>query len=355
MWQELLTCMSQRRVALCIPWGGEAVPLIYWYGVLASVGIALGAFYASKHVESEGGNPDDVWDALLWVLIPALIGARLWYVLQAVLAGSTAFSLSDPLTIINPRTGGMNIFGGVVLGVIALLIYVRLKKVNGWLLADAALMGLLIGQGIGRFGNFINIELYGPPTGSDWFGMRVPPEYRLPQFQALPEDTLFHPTMIYEAVWLFLCFGVLYFLFRRYQARIIQGAITGTYFVLAGFGRFIMEFWRPDQPGITLESGIMLSYSRILSMIYVVVGLIIVLDRLGYVKIPFIARPQTLKQHQRSFEELQREKRRRERARELERLREQRRRERRQRVAEAQAGLAEQAQHEEEPPPGGGR
>lgn len=355
MWEQLLTCMGQRRVALCIPWGGQAVPLIYWYGVLASVGIALGAFYASKHFEKEGDNPDTVWDALLWVLIPALVGARLWYVLQAVLGGSTAFSLSDPLTIINPRTGGMNIFGGVLFGLIALLIYVRVRKVNGWLLADAALMGLLIGQGIGRFGNFINIELYGPPTGSAWFGMRVPEEYRMLQFRGLPEETLFHPTMLYEAFWLLLSFVVLYLLFRRYQQQFIHGVLTGLYFILAGFGRFITEFWRPDQPGITLDSGLTLSYSRILSMVYVVVGIVITLDRLGYMKIPFISRPPTMKQRVKDFEALQRENRRRARAKEQEHLREMRRKERRRRGDEVKATREENGaaapQDAEEPAP----
>mgnify|MGYP001477513991 CR=1 FL=1 len=243
MWQELLSCMGQRRVAVCIPSGGEAIPLIYWYGILAAVGIAVGAYVASKHVEQEGGDPDTVWDALLWLLIPALIGARLWYVVQAVLGGSTAYSLSRPLDILNPRLGGMNIFGGVIAGVIALIVYVRVKKVNGWLLSDAALLGLLVGQGIGRFGNFINIELYGPPTGSSWFGMRVPEAYRLPQFQGLPADTLFHPTMLYEAFWLFVSFGLLLFLYRRYQAQFIRGLITGGYFVLAGVGVFPGGGW----------------------------------------------------------------------------------------------------------------
>ena len=92
MWELLLEYMGQRRVAVCIPWKGEPVALIYWYGVLASIGIALGAFYASKHMQSEGDDPDTVWDALLWVLIPALLGARLWYVAQAAIGGSTSKS-----------------------------------------------------------------------------------------------------------------------------------------------------------------------------------------------------------------------------------------------------------------------
>ncbi len=348
MWQELLQCMGQRRVALCIPVGGEAVPLIYWYGILAAVGIALGTFYASKHVELEGDNPDNVWDALLWVLIPALVGARLWYVGQAMLSGSTAYSFARPLEIINPRQGGMHIFGGALFGMLAMIIYVRVKKLHGWLMADAALMGLLIGQGVGRFGNFINIELYGPPTGSDWFGMRVPAVNRLPQFSNLPLDTRFHPTMLYEAVWLFASFALLYLLYRRNQETFVHGALTGAYLIMAGFGRFVMEFWRPDQPGITLQSGLFLSFSRIMSMIFVVGGVVILLDRLGSFKIPFIPRPQTLKQRQRALEEIRREKRRQARAREQSRLREQRRRQRAARTAErAENNLAEQQDADE--------
>ncbi len=336
MWQELLTCMSGRRVALCIPWKGQAVELIYWYGVLASVGIFLGAFYASKHFELEGEDPEPVWDALLWILIPALLGARLWYVLQAMLGGSTAFSLSRPLEILNPRTGGMNIFGGVVFAAITLIIYAaRNKKVDGWLLADAGLMGLFIGQGIGRIGNFINAELSGQPTGSQWFGMLVPVEYRS-DFRDLPLDTRFHPTMFYEAFWLFLCFGVLYYLFRRYQERFIHGMLAGLYLILAGVGRFIVETWRPDQPRFIMPSGAesFLSGSRLFSLLYVAVGAIILLDRMGHLKIPFIARPQTPRQRERAFQELMTQRRRRERAKERERLRAQRRKEREQAAQE---------------------
>ncbi len=326
MWQELLTCMGQRRVALCIPIGGEPVELVYWYGVLAAVGIFVGAWYASKHVEWEGEDPNKVWDALLWVLIPALLGGRLWYVAAEVLGGSTRYSLSRPLDIINPRLGGMNIFGAAIFGLIALIVYVKTSRARGWLMADAALMGLLIGQGIGRFGNFINIEIYGPPTGSDWFGMLVPAENRLAQFASLPPETRFHPSMLYEAFWLFLVFGALYYLFRRFQPRYIHGSLTGAYLVLTGLGRFIMEVagLRPDQP-LLPNSDLAISFSAILAMVYVVVGLVIALDRYNLLRIPFIGRPQTLKQREAEYSSLQRARERAAREREREKMRAERR------------------------------
>lgn len=339
MWQELATCSAAPEVAFCIPWfGGTPLP-IYWYGILASVGIFVGGFYAAKHIEWEGEDPEVVWDALLWVLLAGIVGARLWYVVSEILGGSTAYSLSRPLDIINPRGGGMNIFGAAVFGIIAMIIYARIRKIDGWMFTDAGLMGLLLGQGIGRIGNFINQELYGPPTGSNWFGMLVRPENRLAQFADFPAETRFHPTMIYEMVWLFVTFAVLYILFRRYQDRIVHGVFTGAYLILAGLGRFIMEFWRPDQPTFSLPNlGMEVSYSRVLAMLYVVVGIVILLDRLGYMRIPFIRRPQTIKQRQQTYQEILAQRRRHARASEREKMREQRRKEREARAAAKTAG-----------------
>lgn len=346
MWELLTKCVAEGggRVAFCIPWpdffGGPTLA-IYWYGILASLGIFLGAFYASKHVEWEGGDPDMIWDALLWLLVPALLGARLWYVGQAALAGSDAFAVTnaaDVLKIFNSRLGGMNIFGGALFGLIALAIYTRVRKIDGWLLADGAMMGLLIGQGIGRFGNYINIELYGPPTGSKTFGMLVPVDRRLPMYLNMvkyPPDTLFHPTMFYEAGWLFLCFGVLFFFFRRYQEFFIHGLVAGIYLIVSGFGRFWIEFLRPDQPKLPDS---IFSYSQLLSVLYIVLGLVVVLDRLGYIstyrffriflsKSP-IGPPQTPQQRQKAFQALLSERRRKARAADREKQRIERRKQR---------------------------
>jgi phosphatidylglycerol---prolipoprotein diacylglyceryl transferase len=351
MWEQLMQCAAegQGRVAFCIPWpeaiGGPTLP-IFWYGILASAAIFIGAFYASKHVEWEGGDPDIVWDALLWVLIPALIGARLWYVGQAVIGssfGAEAFAVTQPsdlLKIINSRQGGMNIIGGAIFGLVALVLYVRTKKINGWLLADGAMMGLLVGQAIGRVGNYINKELYGPPTGSDTFGIQIPLANRLPEYASLPENTLFHPTMFYEMAWLLLCFGVLLYIFRRYQEQIIQGTIAGWYLILAGFGRFIIEFFRPDQPKMP-EIG--LSYSQLFMILFIIVGIVVVLDRLGYMRIPWIARAQTQRQRTQTYQKMLDNRERQARAAEKEKLRIERRKAR----AEAKRAGQEQTDIEE--------
>lgn len=335
MWEQIVSCTAIPEVAFCIPWFGGAPLPIYWYGILASIGIFVGAFYAAKHVEKEGDDPELVWDALLWVLIAGLIGARLWYVLAEVMGGSTDYSFARPLEIINPRGGGMNIFGGAVGGLIAMYIYSRVRKIDGWLLADAGLMGLLLGQAIGRVGNFINQELYGPPTGSPWFGMLVRADNRLPEFTNLPAETRFHPTMIYELIWLLISFGVLFYIFRRYQDRMVRGILTGSYLILFGIGRFIMEFWRPDQPTFNIPSlGMDVSFSRIAAMLAVVAGIVVLLDRLGYMRIPFIARPQTRKQRLQAYQDILTNRRRQERAAERDKQREARRKARQERSAE---------------------
>ncbi len=154
-----LNCfVPERRVAICLPNPfGEPIAL-FWYGILASLAIFVGAWYASKHIQREGEDGDAIWDGLLWVLVPALLGARLWYVGQVVAGGGVAAQTyaNNPLEVLNFRAGGMNIFGGIFFGLVAVIIYTRRVGLDTWLAADAGLLGALIGQAIGRIGNWIN-------------------------------------------------------------------------------------------------------------------------------------------------------------------------------------------------------
>src|SRR5574341_166144 len=333
MWQQLSTCAAPPNVAFCIPWFGGGSVEIYWYGIMAAVGIFVGAFYAAKHVEMEGSDPDAVWDALLWVLLAGLLGARLSYVIAENINAITSnqpvpYPLSDPVNILNPRGGGLIIFGGAVAGAIVLYIYSRIRRdIDMWLMADAGLLGLLLGQGIGRFGNLINQEWYGAPTGSPTWGILIPLDnpYRP---TGVPADARFHPLMLYEAFWLFLTFAVLYTIFRRSQPRMVRGVLTGAYLALAGVIRFLIEFWRVGQPTITFSGGLTVNTGHIFAMLYVLAGLVILLDRTGYLRIPFIKRPPTRRQREQQYQEILTQRRRRERALEQQQLREQRKRER---------------------------
>lgn len=332
MWQQLVNCASAREVAFCIPLpesiGGPAFP-IFWYGILAAVGILVGATYARWHVEREGEDPDYIWDLMLWVLPAGLLGGRLWYVAQAVLIdGSSAYSLQRPLEIIWPRNGGMNILGGALLAVVAAVVFFRVnKRVNGWVMADGAMVGLLIGHAIGRIGNLINIELYGPPTGSDTFGILVPESNRLAQFpiSQFPIDTRFHPTMLYEAIWLVLVFGVLIYLFHRYQEKFKPGMFVALYLILSSFGRFFFEFLRPDQPTLSrlLGQPTTITFSQIVVVVFMIVGTVLLLNRMGQIRLRFIGigDPVSDKDRAKHLDTVDRERRRRMRAREREKLR----------------------------------
>jgi phosphatidylglycerol:prolipoprotein diacylglycerol transferase len=249
-----------------------------WYGVIVMIGVVVGALIVERELKRRGENSDRIWDALIWVLPIGIIGARLWYVLNATLGGNR-FYLENPASIIRIWEGGLHIFGGFLLGSAALLFYLRKNKLDPWLFLDAAGPAVLIGQGIGRIANFINQELYGPPTTLPW-GIQIQAEHRLAQYQDLSlfpvETTRFHPAFAYEMLWNFASAGLLLWLSRRYEKDIKPGALFAGWLVLAGVGRVIVEFFRPDQPKIP-ELGI--SYSSIFAALMAIAGAILLMAR----------------------------------------------------------------------------
>ncbi|MEM7348283.1 MAG: prolipoprotein diacylglyceryl transferase family protein [Chloroflexota bacterium] len=136
---------------------------IRWYGLLVMTGVLLAGVYGAWYARRQDEDPGLIWDALVQMLIAGIIGARIWYVLADIIGGDSQY-LDDPVSIIYIQQGGLNILGGVVFGVIAGWFFTRRNNMDFWLLADAMAPGYLIGQAIGRLGNFINQELYGPPT-----------------------------------------------------------------------------------------------------------------------------------------------------------------------------------------------
>lgn len=261
---------------------------VRWYGLLIVIGTLVAASYAAWYVKRERENPEIVWDLLIWVLISGIIGARIWYVVVDIMGGSSRY-LQDPISILYIHQGGLNILGGAVLAVLVGWYYTRQHDIDFWLVADAAGPGVLIGQAIGRLGNFINQELYGPPTGLPW-GIPIEADHRIVPWNDMsqyPFDTTrFHPTFAYEMIWNLIFAGILIYLVVKHKDKLRTGVIAAATLLVAGVGRIWLEaFFRPDQPRFF---GLGVSTSLIVAVLFALVGLFILLVRLGKINVSFM-------------------------------------------------------------------
>jgi len=221
-----------------------------WYGLLMAAAVIVAAWVAGREVERKGQKKDDLWDLLIWILIPGFLGARLYYVFIQSPRTPEGIGryLENPLEIFQIWTGGIHIFGGLIFGAIALYLYCRIKQLPMLIFLDAIALALPLAQAIGRWGNFINQELYGPPTTLPW-GLRIDPQHRIPPYNdpiTYPESTRFHPLFLYESLWNFLGFGLIFWISRRFNAPLRDGDITLMYLLWYPLGRFFIEFLRTD-------------------------------------------------------------------------------------------------------------
>ena len=272
-----------------------------WYGVIVMVGVIVGSLLVERELKRRGENGDRIWDALIWLLPIGILGARLWYVVNATLGGNlyyvntplapvtiNFFGLIKPFTFLFPTSlmiwqGGLHIYGGLVFGAITLIYFLRKNNLDAWLFFDLAGPALLIGQAIGRIANFINQELYGPPTSLPW-GIPIEMSHRLPEFRQLSEGTRFHPTFAYEMLWNFAAAGFLLWLARRYEKDIKPGTIFAGWLMLAGLGRVWIEFFRPDQPKI---ENTLVSYSMLAAALMAIAGAILLMVRYKAINMAF--------------------------------------------------------------------
>ncbi|MCD6356096.1 MAG: prolipoprotein diacylglyceryl transferase, partial [Anaerolineaceae bacterium] len=231
--------------------------------------------------------PEHVWDALIWIIPAGMLGARLWYVANATLGGSRYY-IENPIQILNTTQGGLHFYGGLLFGAIALILYTKKYKVDLWLFLDSVTPSVLIGQAIARPANFINQELYGPPTTLPW-GIKIDAAHRIAPWNDLAnfplEYTRFHPTFAYEILWNMFAAELLILISRQFEEKIRPGVIFYGWLLLSGIGRVIIEFWRPDQPRIP---GTDFSYTRLVAVIMAFVGGVLLLDKLQVIRLPFI-------------------------------------------------------------------
>ena len=260
---------------------------VHWYGVIIAIAVMVGTFLAEREIKKRGGNSDFIWDLILWVVFPGIIGARAWYVVNDLAGGSTYFS-EDPVRIFKVWEGGLHIYGAVLFGILTAWWYANRRKFDFWMLLDSLAPVLLISQALGRVANFINQELYGPPTDLPW-GVSIAAEHRIAPWNDLAqfpvETTRFHPTFFYESIWNLLAAFLILWLVKKYGPKFKPGAAFYSWLLLEGVGRFWLEFFRPDQPRIP---GTELSYSRLIALIMALVGAFLLLVRFEKIKLPFM-------------------------------------------------------------------
>jgi len=223
---------------------------IYWYGLLIATGIMLGARVAAFLAEDAGENPDNVWDMLMVVVLIALVGARLYHVFSSPQGGMLGWDYykKNPLDIFAIWHGGLGIYGALAGGALGVVLFCHFRKLNVMRYLGFVAPGAAIGQSIGRWGNFMNRELYGPPTTLPW-GLNIPPQYRIVPYNDLtqyPLTTRFHPTFLYESLACFILCILLIWISTQAREKLRDGDLLFGY--LAGYAviRFFTEMLRPD-------------------------------------------------------------------------------------------------------------
>jgi len=210
--------------------------VIRWYGLLIASSVLIGVSLCRYLARHRHINPELLSDLSIWLVIGAIPVARLYYVLF-----QWPEYAQHPERIIAIWQGGIAIHGAILGGVIAALIFAKLRQVSFWQLADLVAPALILGQAIGRWGNFFNSEAFGDPTGLPW-KLYIPPEHRPAN---LANFEYFHPTFLYESLWDLTVFALLLKLFFR-KPRLKTGSLFLVYWVSYSIGRFCVEGLRTD-------------------------------------------------------------------------------------------------------------
>ena len=235
---------------------------IYFYGIIIAVGMALAIVYTSRTCKRFGYTMDVIYDYLIWAVLAAIVCARLYYCLTYMDANGVHTYLQNPVTMLYIRDGGLAIYGGVIGALLALLVRSRMRHEKVWGLLDIMALGLLIGQFVGRWGNFFNREAFGYET--DIFcrmGL------------TLRGSTIYvHPTFLYESLWNFVGFLLLHFHSKHRQRYLGQYFLL--YLIWYGFGRMWIEGLRTDSLWLVQD---LIRISQLLSALLFAGGLVLYL------------------------------------------------------------------------------
>lgn len=242
-------------------------PLAFrWYGLLIASAVLIGVTLSQYLAQRRRLNPETIGDLGIWLVIGAIPSARLYYVLF-----QWQEYAQNPGDIIAIWKGGIAIHGAILGGLIAALIFAKIQKIPFWQLTDLVAPSLILGQAIGRWGNFFNSEAFGGPTDLPW-KLYIPPESRNGLPPAYRQFEYFHPTFLYESLWDLMVFGLLLTLFFRDlqgKRRLKTGTLFLVYMVAYGTGRVWIEGLRTD----SLMLG-PLRIAQVVSLTGIIVGLL---------------------------------------------------------------------------------
>ncbi len=197
---------------------------VAWYGIIISMGMILGVVVASIRAKREGLHSDTIVDMSIIVIPLAIIGARVYYFIFTYNP-----EIHSVLDVFSFRSGGLAIHGGLIGGVLGGYLFTKYKKIHFWKLADVVAPSIILGQAIGRWGNFVNQEAHGGPTDLPW-AIEVNGE-------------MVHPTFLYESLW---NIGVFIFLLLYSKKKKVTGEVFLLYFALYSLGRIFIEGLRTD-------------------------------------------------------------------------------------------------------------
>lgn len=215
---------------------------IHWYGIFMATAILLAALVGTAEAKRRGENPEVGWSMLLWVAAGGVIGARIYHVIH-----QWDFYAANPALIPQVWNGGLGIPGAVAGGALALFVYTRVQRLPTARWLDIFIMALPLGQAIGRLGNFVNQELYGPPTDLPW-GIPIDAAHRIGEWtnlSAFPLDTTrFHPLFAYEALLSLATLAAMLWISRRFAQRLYDGDMVLIYLMCYGVVRSYLETFR---------------------------------------------------------------------------------------------------------------
>lgn len=198
---------------------------IRWYGIFIASAFLIGTIIALREMKRRGMDEEILIDLLLFVVPAALIGARIHYVIF-----SWDLYKNNPMEVFNFRAGGLAIHGGVIAGVLVGFIFCKVRKLDFWKFADITAPSIILGQAIGRWGNYANQEAHGGPTDLPW-GIMV-------------NGVKVHPTFLYESIWNFLTFIFLIWYTRKKSKA--DGEVFLLYIILYSLARYFIEGLRTD-------------------------------------------------------------------------------------------------------------